>query len=863
LTLKVRTLTEQLAKSAEESKLKLHHFHTVVLVSKRQRQRLCKGRGGSSSDIVCLKNSASNMVYCRMEEFEDENDDDGVRSEECVYITKMMQFNLSTKEGDSVQLVINRNCKRLKEASRLFVTPILMPDDRDSNDDYNEEAVQREQYLKPYLCGRIMGENMIFETVSSVDKSKTMRFLVLEVEVMDDEDATECVVSSKTMIEVDTDGVEWTAMKMQNRQNKPVDFDQDVGSLNEEWNSLRQIVEETCIDSSALYQVGREPLCGVLLHGPPGTGKKLIVKALSHRFGDMVTVAIIHGPTDILSAEIGESERRLKRAFKYIANNAPGILFIDDLDAVIKYDNIRAALIGLMNSKYVRNRGVLVLASTNRIDKVGNALRRGGLFGEEIVFHVPDQRGRRQILQKMTHKMKMNEDVDLEEIAKRTNGFVGADLQQLVQGACRRALDDKGKIEKVGDRQDVVLKMAHFETTLKYVAPSRIKDIAVESPDVKWDDIGGLGAQKKTMQRMIQNPLLHPEEFEKFGSSGSRGCILWGPPGTGKTMMGKAIAKECNANFLYIKGPELLSPFYGGSEQRVREYFEKARAVAPTIMFFDELDALAPKRGASGNTTSDRVVNQLLSEMDGIQRTEEDAKKQLFFLGATNRPDIIDDALRRPGRMEQMVMVDLPDEEGRKDIFIKILSKIPSEHRSADVKDPGNSDLSVLVKDTEGYSGADIHGVIKNAINEVVNDKIDQSAVDGKQITMKLLHEMCRRGTASVSAAEREKYSRWKQSFGSFDQRNESKEEDQDGHQDIRDFVHKALGETNKIAGDVFAFLVDPERGAFDNLEDLMDVGANDMDELCEEAGIKHGNKVKFIRAVSGKKSVNQICQNE
>ena len=407
------------------------------------------------------------------------------------------------------------------------------------------------------------------------------------------------------------------------------------------------------------------------------------------------------------------------------------------------------------------------------------------------------------------------------------------------------------------------MSMSDFEEALQFLSPSRIKDIAVERPNVKWADIGGLRSEKETMRRMIENPLLHRAAFEEFESTGSRGCILWGPPGTGKTMMAKAIASECNANFLYIKGPELLSPYHGGSEQRVREYFEKARAVAPTIMFFDELDALAPKRGSAGNATSDRVVNQLLSEMDGIQRRHQDTDKELYFLGATNRPDIIDDALRRPGRMEQMVMVDLPDAEGRRDIFRKILSKIPADRLGVDLRGAATTDdekqecpLEDLVLETEGYSGADINGVVQNAIDEAVNMRIAQR--DCRQlIDVELLLKSRRKGTASVSAAERKKYSKWKLLFGSAEQRDDAQQNKGSAHslpkeaQRIKDFVVSVFGKGER-AKLLFEFLVDPDRGAFETLDDVLSLKSNqrDLDDLCEDAGLKHGNKVKFIRAL-------------
>merc|ERR1712093_476734 len=448
---------------------------------------------------------------------------------------------------------------------------------------------------------------------------------------------------------------------------------------------------------------------GVLLYGPPGSGKTLIARAVANETGAFFF--LINGP-EIMSKMAGESEGNLRKAFEEAEKNAPAIIFIDEIDSIApKRDKangeverrIVSQLLTLMDGINSRSQ-VVVIAATNRPNTIDPALRRFGRFDREIDIGVPDEIGRLEILQIHTRKMKLDEDVDLEKVSKGTHGYVGADIAQCCNEAALQCIREKMDVIDFEDDTidaEVMAQMAvtqrHFDFAVEAGNPSALREMTVEVPNVSWADIGGLEKVKAEIRETIQYPLEYPEQFEKFGMSPSKGILFYGPPGCGKTLLAKAVANECQANFLSIKGPELLTMWFGESEANVREVFDKARQSAPCVLFFDELDSIAKTRGGGGGDAGgagDRVLNQLLTEMDGMN-----AKKSVFIIGATNRPDIIDPAVLRPGRLDQLIYIPLPDEGSRLNILKSVLRKSPVAPEV---------DLGFLAKTLHGFSGADL-----------------------------------------------------------------------------------------------------------------------------------------------------------
>ena len=488
---------------------------------------------------------------------------------------------------------------------------------------------------------------------------------------------------------------------------------------------MREMIELPLRHPQIFRNLGVKPPRGVLLHGPPGTGKTLMAKAVANETGAFFF--LINGP-EIMSKMAGDSEANLRRAFEEAEKNAPAIIFIDEIDSIApKRDKtngelerrIVSMLLTLMDG--LKGRGqVVVIGATNRVNVIDSALRRFGRFDREIEMGVPDATGRLEILHIHTRNMKLNDNVDLEAIADAIHGYVGADIAQLCSEAALNCIREQlDFIDIDGDEIDAEIldsmsvQQYHFDEAMKHVTPSSIRETTVQVPDVKWEDIGGLELTKKNLIEMVQYPIEYPEIYAKYGQSPSRGCLLWGPPGCGKTLLAKAIASECAANFIAIKGPELLTMWFGESEANVRDVFDKARSASPCILFFDELDSVARSRGGShgdAGGAGDRVMNQLLTEMDGINPT-----KQIFFIGATNRPDIIDPAIKRPGRLDQMIFIDLPDFPARVSILKACLRKSPI--------DP-NVDFEYVAEQTHGYSGADLAGIAKVAAKLAIRQTI-------------------------------------------------------------------------------------------------------------------------------------------
>ena len=505
----------------------------------------------------------------------------------------------------------------------------------------------------------------------------------------------------------------------------------DIGGLKEEVKKVREMIEIPLKKPEIFEKLGVAPPKGVLMHGPPGTGKTLLAKAVANESD--AHFILINGP-EIMSKYVGGSEENLREFFEEAEENAPSIIFIDELDAIApKREETQgeterrtvAQLLTLMDGLNSRGQ-VVVIGATNRPDSIDGALRRPGRFDREIEIGVPDKDGRKEILEIHTRGMPLAEDVDLDNLAETTHGFVGADLEALSKEAAmrvvRRIIPDLNSDDEVPPEvfEKLIVTKDDFKTALKEIQPSALREVLVQVPNVSWDDVGGLDDAKQELKEAVEWPLKYPDKFEKFGIKPPKGTLLYGIPGTGKTLLAKAVANESDANFIAIKGPELLSKWVGESEKGVREVFRKARQTAPTVIFFDEIDSIASNRGAEAGDSgvTKRVVNQLLTEMDGLEELDDVA-----IIAATNRPDILDPGLVRPGRFDRHIKVDTPDEESRLAIFKVHTKDMPL---AKDVK------LSRLAKNTEGYVGADIEAVCREAAMLTLREDINSEKVSMK-----------------------------------------------------------------------------------------------------------------------------------
>jgi transitional endoplasmic reticulum ATPase len=529
---------------------------------------------------------------------------------------------------------------------------------------------------------------------------------------------------------------------------------EDIGGLHEELQRIREMIELPLKHPELFRHLGIEPPKGVILYGPPGTGKTLIAKAIANETG--AHFISINGP-EIMSKFYGESEARLREVFQEAEQNAPSIVFIDELDAIAPKRGevtgeverrVVSQLLTLMDG--LKSRGqVVVIGATNRIEAIDPALRRPGRFDREIRIGVPDRNGRREILLIHTRRMPLAEDVDLDELADITHGFVGADIAALVREAAMNALrrylpeiDLEKEVIPAEVLEKIKVSREDFANALKTIQPSALREVVLEVPNVKWTDIGGLEAVKQELMEAVEWPLKYPEVFRRLGIRPPRGILLYGPPGTGKTLLAKAVATESQANFISVKGPEVLSKWVGESEKAVREIFRKARETAPCIIFFDELDSIAPRRGFHTDAgVTDRIVNQLLTEMDGIQ-----SLKGVVVLGATNRPDILDPALLRPGRFDRVLYVPPPDKAARLAIFKIHTREMPLDE---------DVDLDILASVTEGYTGADIEAVVREAAMLAARENINAQKVSMRHFEKALL-----KIKPSVGAEEKAEYDR-------------------------------------------------------------------------------------------------------
>lgn len=527
----------------------------------------------------------------------------------------------------------------------------------------------------------------------------------------------------------------------------------DVGGLGDSTEQVREMIELPLKHPELFQRLGIDPPKGVLLHGPPGTGKTLLARAVANE----ADAAFFHiGGPEVMGRHYGESEERLREIFEKAQQQAPSIIFIDELDSIApKREQVTgeverrvvAQLLTLMDGLEPRQ-NVVVIAATNRVDAIDEALRRPGRFDREIVIGVPDQEGRREILAIHTRGMPLAEGVDLDELSRVTYGFVGADIAALAREAAmevlRRNLSEfdmqKGEIPPE-ILENLRVTAEDFSGALKRIQPSALREIMIQVPDVHWDDIGGLEEARRALREGIELPLKRPDAFERLGIRPANGFLLFGPPGTGKTLLAKAVAREAEANFISTKSSDLLSKWYGESEQQIARLFGRARQVAPTVIFIDEIDSLAPERGGSLGepAVTERVVNTLLTEMDGLEERE-----GVVVIGATNRPSLLDPALLRPGRFDELVYVPVPDEPGRLRILSIHTQNMPL---GADVN------LEELARRTQGYTGADLEDLVRRAGLNALRENLET-----KEVPMRIFEAALGETRASVTPEMEREY---------------------------------------------------------------------------------------------------------
>ncbi|MBI2499316.1 CDC48 family AAA ATPase [Candidatus Woesearchaeota archaeon] len=529
---------------------------------------------------------------------------------------------------------------------------------------------------------------------------------------------------------------------------------EDIGGLEDEVKKIREMVELPLKHPEIFERLGVEAPKGVLLHGPPGTGKTLLAKAVANETDS--NFLLVNGP-ELTSKFYGESEKKIREVFNEAEKSAPSIIFIDEIDSIAPkreetYGEVERRMVSQLLTMMdgLKGRGkVVVIGATNRPNALDPALRRPGRFDREVSIGVPNKKGRLNILKIHTRNMPLDKDVSLTKLADITHGFVGADLSALCKEAAmnvlRRILPDINLKEDKEIPQELLNRLLitdrDFKEALKLVRPSALREVLIETPNVKWDQVGGLEQLKQTLNEAVEWPLKNPEVFTKMGIRAPRGILMYGPPGTGKTLLAKAVASESEANFIYVKGPELISKWVGESEKGIRKVFEKARQAAPTIIFFDEIDAIASRRGGidEGSRATERVVNQLLTEMDGLEEMA-----GVVVLAATNRPDMLDPGLLRPGRFDKILSTKIPDILSREEIFNIHTKNMPL---TSDVN------LKDLARETEFFVGADIEGLCREAALIALRKNIKV-----KQICMEDFKEALEKTKPSIQEDELKRY---------------------------------------------------------------------------------------------------------
>ena len=616
--------------------------------------------------------------------------------------------------------------QKIPPADRIILVPVeiaeegFFPPFLGTSQEYLKELAESLNQYVPYIKDQLMGKPLARgETIVVPIQpafGRPMKFFVRSTSP-----SNVVYISNNTEITIKYEPIEEVKRAL---EGIPRVTWEDIGDLEEVKEKLREIVELPMRHPEIFRHLGIEPPKGILLYGPPGVGKTLLAKALANEVGAYFIA--INGP-EIMSKFYGESEERLREVFKKAQENAPAIIFIDEIDAIAPKRSevvgevekrVVAQLLTLMDGLQSRGR-VVVIGATNRIEAVDPALRRPGRFDREIEIPPPDRRARKEILAVHTRNVPLAEDVDLDKLADITHGYTGADLAALVKeaamSALRRFLRDKTIDLSKPIPPDLLsqlrVEMKDFLQAMNSVQPTLIREVFVEVPEVRWSDIGGLEDVKQQLREAVEWPLKYPQLFEKMGIRPPKGILLYGPPGVGKTLLAKAAATESEANFIAVNGPEILSKWVGESEKAIREIFRRARMVVPVIIFFDEIDAIAPVRGHDVSGVTDRIVNQLLTEMDGIKPL-----RGVVVIAATNRPDLVDPALLRPGRFDRVIYVPPPDKKARLEILKIHTRKIPL---AEDV------DLNKLAEMTEGYSGADLEALVREAVLIALRERLE------------------------------------------------------------------------------------------------------------------------------------------
>ncbi len=639
-------------------------------------------------------------------------------------------------------------------------------------DQYNVRG-DIEGLIKKKLNGKPIteGQNLPFSLNFGAMGQQTQEHI--PIKVVDIQPDSPAIVTGETQVEV-------TQKKRNNFKspskvkNSGVAYE-DIGGLSEELEQVREMIELPMRHPEIFQRLGIEPPKGVLLHGPPGTGKTLIAKAVANEVNSEFYT--ISGP-EIMSKYYGESEEQLREVFEEAEENSPSIIFMDELDSIASQrgesggdveKRVVAQLLSLMDGLEERE-DVIVIGATNRVNSIDPALRRGGRFDREIEVSAPDKKGRREIFDVHTRDMPTEDGINLDEYAERTHGFVGADIESLCKesamAAVRRikpTLDLDVDTIDADVLEQMEIKKEDFKNALRDIEPSALREVFVEVPDISWDDIGGLEDTKERMREIIQWPLEYGTIFNDMGLSPAKGVLMYGPPGTGKTLMAKAVANESESNFISIKGPELLNKYVGESEKGVREIFEKARSNAPTIVFFDEIDAIATERGSgmSDSGVSERVVSQLLTELDGLENLED-----VVVIATTNRPDLIDSALLRPGRLDRHIHVPVPDVESREAVL-----RVHTENLVL----ADDVDITEIAKRTDGFVGADIEALCREATMSATRELIQTLTPEEaeskeyknttKEVEMSHFLDALEDVNASVTEETREEYNKIEERF--------------------------------------------------------------------------------------------------
>jgi transitional endoplasmic reticulum ATPase len=625
---------------------------------------------------------------------------------EVLRLDGLQRANAGTSSGEHVTI---RRAES-KPATRV----IFAPAQREMRLQGPTEALKRVFYRKPLVAGDLVathGQQPVQNMPPEVRRMfNAPAYALTQIRLT--------VVSTvpKGVVHIDEDTeVELRAEFEEPRDGRGVINYDDVGGMDETIKQLREMVELPLRYPELFTRLGVDPPKGVLLHGPPGTGKTRLAQAVANESD--ATFFTINGP-EIMGSAYGESEKRLREVFEEATRSAPAIVFIDEIDSIApKRQNVSgeaekrlvAQLLTLMDGLHSRS-NLVVIAATNRPEAIDEALRRPGRFDREIIIGVPDEKGRREILGIHTRGMPLGEGVDLTEIARSTHGFVGADLAALAREAAIEAvrrimpkLDLDARTIPADVLESLQVEKDDFREALKRVQPSAMREVMVQTPTIGWDDIGGLDEAEEKLREGVELPLRNPEAFDRLGIRPAKGFLLYGPPGTGKTLLAKAVAKEAEANFISMKSSDVLSKWYGESEQQISRMFARARQVAPCVIFIDEIDSLVPARGSEANEpqVTARVVNTILAEMDGMEEMN-----SIVVIGATNRPWLVDPALLRPGRFDELVYVGAPDAPGRR-LILGIHTR--------DMPLAKDVDLDAVAAQTERYTGADLYDVVRRA----------------------------------------------------------------------------------------------------------------------------------------------------